>query len=698
LAELEWRLEQKGSRVGVLTAVWGSINLEFRGGDAVTRCEILDALEAATVFQPNQTIAIVRLAMDTQARLGRANGYWKKTQADVLHRLPKLLHALAYNSSHLEEAIRRLFILANRLSDRFAGQKRADKVLERLASYQRYKPVSFLSHLADVAKSLATEPLAFEGTFTPLDIVDEMLKREIEHEESDERTLRIGSLELNYPVVEPVRKKALEIIRASVFSANPHEAGAAVNSLSSVLSAFSPMVGRALTDNERDWQDGERLAALNILLGRLRRPDTPLPLIQLIKGRLRQHNPEHHSERFNTRLQQVQTAIADTEELSSFDAFCTPDHEMVRSTKDLSEQLRQAREELELAIRRFVDAHPSVPERLRALEVMAQAADDYRIQTNESAYDFIEILCHDSEFSLAFIDYVLGDPHPRLAFQIRALIPKVRGADPSEYEKVGIACAKHPKFDVAWGGAHGVSIGLNLNSPIPEDIAVLRVFGLHPDPNVRRLAVHGAARVGRCPKFARSAIEIIAKVDIAGQQHIADEVREAFGPHGIPTTNLTHDEVESILNQLVSVDHVHDSEYGFLFRGIGEIAPDLLQRFFFRRLKRSAEVSDGEIFGYSHWGSQPLRTYFGRSIHSSGIADQLRDIRNLLDNNDIPSIWIAELFWVLGDAGGVADEVISEWLRSDDPSRVRKAEYLFRMSHQPEEGPLDADFGDVHDL
>jgi hypothetical protein len=417
LAELEWRLEQRGSRGGVLATIWQSINQEFRDGDAVLRCEILDALEAATVFQPDQTMAIVRLAMDTEAQVGRVHGYWKKAQVDVLQRVPKLLEAMAYSQIHLDEAVRRLFTLANRLPENSTGQKSADKVLERLASYQQYKPVSFLSDLADVAKSLAAEPVEFEGTFTPLDMVDEMLKGEARHEESDERTFRIGSLELNFPVVEPVRKKALAIIRASLFSTNPCETGAAVKSLSAVLSAFLPIVGRPLTDSERDWQDTERLAVLDILLDRLRVPDTPMPLIQMIKSRLRRQNLEHHSERFNTRLQQVQTAIADTEELSSFDFFCTPEHEMLHGCENIHEQLRRTRDELELAISRFVKAHPSVPEKLRTLERIAQAADEYRIQTNESAYAFIEILCRDTEFNRAFIDYVLGDPHPRLAFQ-----------------------------------------------------------------------------------------------------------------------------------------------------------------------------------------------------------------------------------------------------------------------------------------
>jgi Domain of unknown function (DUF4062) len=697
LAELEWRLEQKGSPGGVLATIWESVNLEFRDGDAVLRCKILDALEAAAVFQPDQTMAIVRLAMDTEARVGRAYGYRTKAQTDVLQRLPKLLGALAYNQSHLRRAVRRLFTLANRSPEHSAGQKRADQILERLATYQRYKPVSFLSDLADVAKSLAAEPLAFEGTFTPLDIADEMLKREIQHEESNERTLRIGSLGLNYPVVEPVRKKALEVIRASVFSTNPREAGAAVKSLSSVLSAFSPSFGRALTDNERGWQDAERLAALDILVERLRAPDTPLPLIQMIKSMLRRHNPEHHSEPFNSRLQEVQTAIADTKELAAFDAFCTAEHAMVRGGKDLQEQMRRAREEIEVAVSRFTKAQPSMQEKLRTLEGMAQAADAYRIQTNESAYTFIEILCRDTEFSRAFIDYVLGDPHPRLAFQIRALVPKIRDVDPAEYERVGTACVKHQKFEVAWGAAHGVSIGPALNSPIAEDLRVLRVLALHSHPDVRRLAVHGAAHVGRCPEFVRAAIGIIAQVDVAGQQQLGDEVRDAFGPQGIPTTDLTRDQVESILNQLVSVAHVHDSAYGFLFSKIGEMTPDLLQRFFLKRLKRLAEVRYGEAFGYSHWGGQPLRRYFDRAVPPLGIADQLREIRNLLDHNDIPSPWIAELFWVFGDAGCVASAVISEWLHSDDPSRVRKAEGLARMSHRPEEEPLDADFGLLSD-
>lgn len=62
--------------------------------------------------------------------------------------------------------------------------------------------------MADLATRMCRERNAFDGAFTPLDIVDKLLAKEGKFTESEGFTISFGGFGLNYPVVRPVREKA----------------------------------------------------------------------------------------------------------------------------------------------------------------------------------------------------------------------------------------------------------------------------------------------------------------------------------------------------------------------------------------------------------------------------------------------------------------------------------------------------------
>ena len=679
LAELQWRLEQKNLSANVLSSIWDTIGIEFREADAAERIDILEALAGAAVFQPNPTLQIIRAAMDTDAKPAVLLGYWPQTQEHVLRKIAPLLRSLAYHGPHTEEAVRRLFILTRKLpGDALSGEP--GKILRELASYQLYKPVAFLSQVAHIAAAIGREPDAFSGRVTPLDVADAILQKDICHQETTEFEFRIGSVELNYPLFASVRQKAFQIVAESLNAVEPQRSGQAIDSLSAVLSSAAPIIGRELSEQERKWQETEREQALEIIEARIRRTDTPMPLLRQIRNLLRQVHPEHHPERFLSRVQQVADAIPDSEELSSFDAFCTPDYDRRYNVDDLVESKRFAQLELEAAIESFASAHPSVDEQLAVLEHMAQQAEEYQIRTTESAYPFLELLCRNGDFTGAFIRYVLGDPHPQLGFQIRMLLPHFRVLDSRYYAEIGLACSVSHTGNVAWGAAHGICLGPQLEHPIPEDVAIMTKLAAHKELDVRRLAIEGLGRVGRTKSFQTEAASIIAGVDLAGNPHLATAACAAFSMPGIPVMALSRDQILSLLCQILPIDRIDEREHNIFFSAIGEQAPNLLLEFFLDRLKRFGQLLGGSRNGYRHWGNTPLRNFFANAHPPAGVADQLRKIRDFLTDDNVPKAWISELFWALGDADGAAQVVISEWQRSGDPEKSRLANYL--LSHR----------------
>ncbi len=686
LAELEWRLGMGGGGDKILTSIWRTIETDFRVGNAPQRCDLLRSLKGAAIFQPLQTIRIVRIAMGAEAKPGLAYGFRERTQRDVLAMLPDLLTPLAHHEAHTEESVKRLFQLTADLPAFpavYPFHADARGTLLELAAYREHKPINFLSKLAEVVGQIARDPGAFAKPFTPLNVLDQLLKREAKHENVNEWVVHIRSAELNAAVVLPLRRKVLAIIEESLGRADPRQSALATMSLSHVLAPFQPLVGRVVGESERRWQDGERLVVLDIFERRIERRDAPVPLLRQLKHALRLCRPDLQSEAVNLRVQDVLRAIPDSEALSAFDAFCTSDHEFRIYPIDFDEQVRLAEEWRRLAVKVFLETHPDVVEQISELGRMARWSDEYEIAINDSALRFIELLCSDSHFIVALIESLLGNPHPRLGFNgARVVLPLIRGLDSGQYERVGIEFARSQRGDVAWGAAHGVCSAPILQKPIQADLAIIDALARHSDPNVRNRAIFGAGRVGRHALFQEPAAAIVATTDVAGDLGLAESVCDAFGEDGIPVSVLTHAQIQSILAAFIAVNRFTGVDCNFFFSEIAAQAPDLLFNFFFERLRRYSELRHSSSAGYAPWSGAEVQSFFEGVPPPSGFAHQLRTLLGFMVEDPLPQHLAAELFWAVTSAASTARNIVSEWRNSGEPVKLRCAEYLDR--HQPE--------------
>jgi hypothetical protein len=153
-----------------------------------------------------------------------------------------LLNAIAFHLDHIEEAAGILWRLAQ--NDTRAPHQYPDhsrRILEEMAEYGRYKPVRYNDWIADFTAQMSRDPHAFEGAFTPLNLVDKLLAKGGEFTESEGFTVSLGGFSLNYPAVRPVREKALGIVERCLNAEDPKVALRATKSISHVLSGFLPM-------------------------------------------------------------------------------------------------------------------------------------------------------------------------------------------------------------------------------------------------------------------------------------------------------------------------------------------------------------------------------------------------------------------------------------------------------------------------
>ena len=103
-------------------------------------------------------------------------------------------------------------------------------------------------------------------------------------------TVSFGAFGLNYAMVRPIREKALRTVDACLSSDSSRAALRATESVSRVLSGFLPAVGRPISDEEFRWQTGERIAVLEVVENRLKKP-APTALVRQIRSVLRSSRP-----------------------------------------------------------------------------------------------------------------------------------------------------------------------------------------------------------------------------------------------------------------------------------------------------------------------------------------------------------------------------------------------------------------------
>jgi len=590
LGELDWRITQRNQDQGarLLDGIWTEIDGTFEAGDASVRIELFKTLNAAALFQPVRVLRLIHRALENEAATVVVWADWEVKQEDVLREIPPLLKAIALHFDHLQEAAGILWELAQR-DDRVPRQypDHSRRALEEMAEYGRYKPVIYNDWMADFAARMCGERDAFDGAFTPLDIVDKLLAKEGKFTESEGFTISFGGFGLNYAVVRPVREKGLGIIANCLNSDDSKIALRATESISRVLSGFLPMIGHVVSEEEARWQMDERLAVVSMVENRLKRA-APTPLLRQIRSVLRRTRP-HTDSPLSQKIDEVLARIPQSDDLVIFDAFSTGEWDLDGHHEDLAEADRSRRELISRGVAAFRAKFHDGRQQIDGLVQLVKDAEQAGIDPGSKPYSFIEKLCSE-EFVSAFLLYEMNDPHPLLAQMIMVPLRWLRQTDPTRYRTAGVEAATHKNYLLAYGTANAVSYGPNLNAPLPEDVPILQALSRHPTAAVRRLTFTGIGRLGAHRQHEREAIEMLLTSDISDDSKMADEMCGALDYVGINKEHLSEEQVRMLLDKLIASKEIDQHHTERFLAWAGEHFPSALFELILRRLDRDAEL------------------------------------------------------------------------------------------------------------
>lgn len=284
-AELDWRITQSGNESRLLVNIWTSILIRFRQQNAADRQDFLRMAGDIVVFQPENVQKVIEIAMDAPVPPVKKWRIIRVEQEDILAQLPPLLEVTVFNEKTSIDAFDRLWLLAQHESGEVS--RPAQRTLEEVISYRKYKHVIFNERILALVEKRADDVSSYKGSFTPLDLMDELLDREVDVNELRGRAFSISAAPVNYEIIKGLRERAFKVINHALYAEEPRIAVRAARSLGSVIAEFHPRFRSGVTATEQEWQDAERLRAIELLRKRLQSENISLPLVWKIHRILR---------------------------------------------------------------------------------------------------------------------------------------------------------------------------------------------------------------------------------------------------------------------------------------------------------------------------------------------------------------------------------------------------------------------------
>jgi hypothetical protein len=663
LSELDWRLGRVGRGLDLLESVWMEIYTRFREADTRRRRKLLEELRPAAVYQPGKILELVRLARTEQVSDDDIRRIFRVGSEYVLETLPVLLEAIAYHPDFTSRSVDVLWELVSEEDSEKRSDSSAKGTLERLASYQRYKWPAFNFAMLLQAVRLCKRPDVFDRTFTPLDLVDEILEPEGEFTEYRGNAIAYGGFGLNPVAVTPVRQNAMEFLETLLHDARCVAAVGAVRSLGRLLPNVMNRMGRDSGPTEITWQQAERLQVIQLLTQRLSVQPVSLPLRRSIVHALRFAKGVNCSAEIRDRAGAEVDKVEWDLDLLVFDAVCCRQGDFpITSTSDPAGSWQtQSEAQLTQLAAALEERYRTVEEKASELITTVKIAYGCRLQPNgfERIVGFFR---NDGALLSALVDRISADPDsPALVNELSIALAALQSARPAEFRV-------RAQRILADGALHQViaaaaALRVDADNVSAGDVSLVERYLAFPDSRVRRHGLHAIAFMGKKPEIRPALLRAALSVDVRAETEIAIALVDSFGPFGIPLALLSADDLTQILAQLATIDDfsAHQGAIPSFLSRLTNRFPDQVLEFLLCRI----EVED-ERRANGDWDFRAIDGPFGY-VSFGDVEPEARSrlVQMCLDRYlqaIPPALSYRSLFWTV--LGGLDNAVLSVLTRN----------------------------------
>lgn len=287
LAELDWRVRSSSEQeTDFLDPILRSLKEAYRQASNLEKCKLLELIKEVAYYQPEYSLEIVQFAIRHPGAAPEDDSVQKHyyfTHSDVLSKLPEVLRRISYTLDYVPICCDLLWQLGRDDSNRpYNNPPESIRILIDLAKYGTDKPIKFNWQILESIERWLQEPDVHDHIYSPLDILDSFFEKEIRQNDYDGTNLKISTFLVDREITQPIRGKALKIVKSLLNSNNIKVSLKALESLGKALEELHDRSSQPLTEANQ-WWEPEQLEILEVIHSLVTRDIEPLIQLEAIK-------------------------------------------------------------------------------------------------------------------------------------------------------------------------------------------------------------------------------------------------------------------------------------------------------------------------------------------------------------------------------------------------------------------------------
>jgi hypothetical protein len=349
--------------------------------------------------------------------------------------------------------------------------------------------------------------------------------------------------------VGPVRESALDYLDFAL-EGDGSAALEAVYVMEDLLHNYLNRVVRQSSEEEVKWQDRERERCLQALLRRYELPGSTV-LKAKIYDALRSATGINCPDVIRETATAALADMVVDDAVAVVDAICTAEHELPLLSKDLEADWERPITDLMMKGRSSLERLISGAGNQACFTIdQTQACLELRVNTG-GFHRFMLVFTDRPDFLDQMAEQLTAHPHiDEMVGHLSSVFASIHEADPGAFRHRALSALKSGAVHVIHAASRNLRV---FDRATEEDIAVIQAYAGYPDPVVKRGAIFAITYMGKFTELRQNLKEAVLSIHTEGDQAVAADLADAFGPYGVPLTSLTREEAASIASEFLFV-------------------------------------------------------------------------------------------------------------------------------------------------
>jgi hypothetical protein len=589
LAELDWRVSfSSGQETNLIENILLNLKEKFKQASNSDRCFLLSLIKEIAYYQPKHSLDIVKFIIHRPTTNPEDKNI---PDTYVLSKLPEILHRISYTLDYLPICCDLLWQIGR--DD--ANKTRYDtpesiRVLINLAKYGINKSLKFINWpVLEAIERWLQEPNAHDHIYSPLDILDSFLEKEIEHNDYNGNTVVISNYLLeNHDDTKKIRSKALGLIKELLKSNNTKIYLRILKSLEKALKELRDQSGQYTHVLNHRWES-EQLDILEIIQSLVTQNTEPIVQLKTIDV-LDWYAQHSHSKVVRKKTKNIISSIPKTDNLKLTGVLSNHYDWDGRdeSFYNLSWQERDSHRDktINSLITKFLEKYPSPQEGIRILNERIQSISE---SGSSISTRFLELLSkQEPNYSLIVCEKILNLGDCPLSPHMASMLFRLRNFDVEQATKIfqtaidsGISsfCSSFAKSFWAWEN--------NFNAE--EFYEIIQKLLNHPDLEVKKASIGSLTTLMQSqPQLA---ISLALSVELNEDSELAEKLFQIFSNNTI-YNSLTESELRIFLEKLELINDLHGYYISDFLVSTSQIISFSVLQLILKRIKISVEKDD----------------------------------------------------------------------------------------------------------